>query len=230
MDINTPPPPPPPLLKPVRSLEFYYADRNIVFQVHPLTCSLLRYPNPTVYHPQVSNILYQLHKSVLAARLNLFSGMFILSNGQCQPVDGQDDDHAIQIEDGVAVREDFESLVRHIYGRCVFLPCSHCEHRLSSCTRWTTPLYPVPFLLSVLKLSTRWGLEDGCKLAIYYLVDSKTKFLNLLKFYASIKYDIPEWTHPAFDMLVSADWRLRDLPLLYSYDLSLDIIDLIIKI
>ena len=46
--------------------------------------------------------------------------MFILSNGQQQSEDGQDDDHAVHIEDGVAVREDFEALVRHIYGQYVF--------------------------------------------------------------------------------------------------------------
>jgi len=46
--------------------------------------------------------------------------MFILPNGQQQPKDGQDDDHAVQIEDSVAVREDFEALIKHIYGPCVF--------------------------------------------------------------------------------------------------------------
>ena len=65
-------------------------------------------------------MLYRLHNSVLAARLDLFGGMFVLSNGQRQPEDGNDDDHAVQIEDGVAVREDFEALVRHIYGQYVF--------------------------------------------------------------------------------------------------------------
>jgi hypothetical protein len=75
-----------------------------------------------VYHPQVSNVLYRLHKSILAARLDLFGGMFILSNGQRQPEDGEDDSHAVRIEDGVAVREDFESLVKHIYGQSVFYP------------------------------------------------------------------------------------------------------------
>lgn len=96
-------------------------------------------------------------------------------------------------------------------------------------TRWTAPPYPVSFLLSVLKLSTRWGLEDGRRRAIYYLEDSSTAFPNLLKFHASIVYKIPQWTRPAFDTLVSNDWKLGDLPLLYSYDISLDVIDLVIK-
>ena len=74
-----------------------------------------------LFYSQVSNVLYRLHKLVLAARLDLFGGMFILSNsGQQQPEDGQDDWHPIKIEDGVAVREDFEALIKHIYGRCVF--------------------------------------------------------------------------------------------------------------
>jgi len=81
----------------------------------------------------------------------------------------------------------------------------------------------------VLKLSTRWGSEDGRERAIYYLGDLKAKFPDLLKFHASIKYNIPQWTRPAFDMLVSTDWKLGDLPLLSSYDLSLEIVDLIIK-
>jgi hypothetical protein len=81
----------------------------------------------------------------------------------------------------------------------------------------------------VLKLSTRWGSDDGRERAIYYLADSNTKFPNLLKFHTSIKYNIPQWTRPAFDILVSSDWKLGELPLLANYDLSLEIIDLVIK-
>lgn len=81
----------------------------------------------------------------------------------------------------------------------------------------------------MLKLSTRWGSEDGRERAIYYLGDPKTKFPDLLKFHASIKYNIPQWTRPAFDILVSTDWRLGDLPLLSGHDLSLEIVDLIVK-
>ena len=98
-----------------------------------------------------------------------------------------------------------------------------------TCTRWTAPPYPVPFLLSILKLSTRWGSEDGRERAIYHLGDHGPNFPNLLKFHASIKYNVPQWTRPAFDRLVSTDWKLGNLPLLASYDLSLEIIDLIIK-
>ena len=47
--------------------------------------------------------------------------MFILSNSdQQQSEDGKDDHHPIRIEDGVAVREDFEALIKHIYGQYVF--------------------------------------------------------------------------------------------------------------
>lgn len=100
---------------------------------------------------------------------------------------------------------------------------------LSGCTRWTAPPYPVPFLLSILKLSTRWGSEDGRERAIHYLGDNSTSFSNLLKFHASIQYDVPQWTRPAFDMLVSTDWKLGDLSLLAGYDLSLEVVDLVIK-
>ena len=100
---------------------------------------------------------------------------------------------------------------------------------LNEHTRWTAPPYPISFLLSVLKLSTKWGSEDGRERAIYYLEDPSTKFPNLFKFHASIKYNIPQWTRPAFDILVSTDWNLGELPLLANYDLSLEIIDLVIK-
>ena len=46
--------------------------------------------------------------------------MFILSNGQEHSEDGQNNDHAIRIEDGVTVQEDFEALVKHIYSQYVF--------------------------------------------------------------------------------------------------------------
>ena len=51
--------------------------------------------------------------------------MFILADGRRQLEDGQDDDHTVQIEDGVAVREDFEALIRHIYGQCVAILTVH---------------------------------------------------------------------------------------------------------
>ena len=65
-------------------------------------------------------MLYRLHKSILSTRLDLFGGMFMHSDGQRQHEDGQDDDHTVQIEDGVAVREDFEALLKHVYGQYVF--------------------------------------------------------------------------------------------------------------
>ena len=55
------------------------------------------------------------------------------------------------------------------------------------------------------------------------------KFPNLLKFHASIKYNVPQWTRPAFDVLVSTDWKLGELPLLANYDPSFEAIDLVIK-
>lgn len=81
----------------------------------------------------------------------------------------------------------------------------------------------------MLKLSTRWGSEDGRQRAIHYLGEPNTRFPNLLKFHASIKYDVPQWTRPTFNTLVSTDWKLGDLPLLSSHDLSLEVIDLVIK-
>ena len=109
-------------------------------------------------------------------------------------------------------------------------PTYSCQHRrLSKRARWTAPPHLVPFLLSVLKLSTRWGSEDGRERAIYYLGDPNTRFSNLLKFHASIKYNVPQWTRPTFDILVTDNWKLGDLPLLTTHDLSLEIVDLVIK-
>ena len=46
--------------------------------------------------------------------------MFLFSNGQPKPKDSQDDKHAVWIEDGIPIHEDFEALIRHIYGQCIF--------------------------------------------------------------------------------------------------------------
>lgn len=81
----------------------------------------------------------------------------------------------------------------------------------------------------MLKLSTKWGLDDGRERAIYHLGDLNTRFPSVLKFHASVKYNVPQWARPAFDALVTDDWKLGDLPLLLGYDLSLDIIDLVVK-
>jgi hypothetical protein len=86
----------------------------------------------------------------------------------------------------------------------------------------------VPFLLSVLKISTKWGLPDGREHAIYYLDQPNIKFPNLLKFHASIKYSIPHWVRPTFDILVSADWEMGHLTL-SNYNLWLNLIDLVVK-
>ena len=83
----------------------------------PLPSPSTETSSPRVYL-QVSNVLYRLHKSVLISRLELFGGMFLLPNRESQtgPGDGFDDGHPIRIENGVAVREDFEALLKHIYG------------------------------------------------------------------------------------------------------------------
>ena len=78
-------------------------------------------------------------------------------------------------------------------------------------------------------MSTKWGLSDGWERAIYYLEQAGTSFPNLLKFHSAIKYNVPQWIQPTFDILVSNDWTLSHLPTLASYDLCPDIIDLIVK-
>ena len=101
----------------VRSLEFYFDDGNVVFEVRVPSSFLTRISSSHI-HLQVSGILYCLHKSILASRLDLFGGMFLLPKWESQhtPSDGLDDGHPIQIESGVAIREDFEALLKHIYG------------------------------------------------------------------------------------------------------------------
>ena len=102
-----------PPIDPVRSLEFYYDDGNIVFQVRTTS----PYHNIRSHsHLQVSNILYRLHKSILTSRLELFGGMFQLDDHPQHLNEGADDLHPIRLENGVAVREDFEALLKHIYG------------------------------------------------------------------------------------------------------------------
>lgn len=96
-------------------------------------------------------------------------------------------------------------------------------------TRWNAPPYTVPFLLSVLKMSTKWGLPDGRERAIYYLEQPDVNFPHLLKFHTAVKYDVPQWIRPTFDILVSTDWEIGHVPMLSGYDLCTNLIDLIIK-
>ena len=78
-------------------------------------------------------------------------------------------------------------------------------------------------------MSTRWGLPDGRECAIYYLEQPDTKLPNLLKFHASVKYAIPQWVCPTFDILVSTDWEMGHMTALSGLDLCPDLIDLIVK-
>jgi len=78
-------------------------------------------------------------------------------------------------------------------------------------------------------MSTKWGLPDGRERAIYYLEQPDTEFAYLLKFHAAIKYNVPQWIRPTFDILVSNDWTLGQLSILSDYDLCPNLIDLIIK-
>lgn len=83
-------------------------------------CAVLLSPSPHSgtqprSNSQVSNVLYRVHKSILTSRLELFGGMFQLDN--CQQLnEGNDDLHPVQLENGVTIREDFEALLKHIYG------------------------------------------------------------------------------------------------------------------
>ena len=78
-------------------------------------------------------------------------------------------------------------------------------------------------------MSTKWGLPDGRERAIYYLEQPDTEFPNLLKFHAAIKYNIPRWVRPTFDILVSTDWEMGHLLLLSGHDLCPGLIDLVVK-
>lgn len=78
-------------------------------------------------------------------------------------------------------------------------------------------------------MSTKWGLLDGRERAIYYLEQPDVNFPNVLKFHASIKYRIPQWVRPTFDILVSTDWQMGHMVTLSGYDLCPDLVDLIIK-
>lgn len=78
-------------------------------------------------------------------------------------------------------------------------------------------------------MSTKWGLPDGRERAIYYLEQPDVEFPNLLKFHTSIKYNIPQWVRPTFDILVSTDWEMGHILMLSGYDLCPNIIDLVVK-
>lgn len=72
-------------------------------------------------------------------------------------------------------------------------------------------------MLSIVKMSTKWGLSDGHDRAIYHLEQDNAKFSHLLKFHTGIKYNIPKWVLPAFDLLVSTDWTLGQATILSDY-------------
>jgi len=78
-------------------------------------------------------------------------------------------------------------------------------------------------------MSTKWGLPDGRERAIYYLEQPDTELPNLLKFHASVKYNIPRWVRPTFDILVSTDWEMGHVVALSGHDLCPVLVDLIIK-
>jgi len=78
-------------------------------------------------------------------------------------------------------------------------------------------------------MSTKWGLLDGREHAIHYLEQPDANFPKLLKFHASVKYNIPQWVRPTFDILVSTDWEMGYLLTLSGYDLCPNLIDLVIK-
>ena len=68
-----------------------------------------------------------------------------------------------------------------------------------------------------------------CNSAIYHFEQLDTDFPNILKFYTSIKYGIPQWARPTFNILVSTDWQMGHMVTLSGYDLCPDLVDLIIK-
>jgi len=78
-------------------------------------------------------------------------------------------------------------------------------------------------------MSTKWGLLDGRERAIFYLEQLDTSFPNILKFHTAVKYSVPQWVRPTFDILVTTNWRMGHMAMLSGHDLCPDLIDLIIK-
>ncbi|KAJ7254471.1 hypothetical protein C8J57DRAFT_1518603 [Mycena rebaudengoi] len=153
---------------PVRDERYYFSDGGLIFQC--------------------GNILYNLHKTRLLLKSEFFRDMLDIQHG----VDGQDDDHPINLNTSGIVNVDFRNLLIFLY--------DHDE--VSNPT--------LPYLISVLKLSKFLRIPTGVTYAVNCL-PTHPDFTPATQLQLARQYEIQDWVDPAFRALIER--RLSDISL-----------------
>lgn len=99
-------------------------------------------------------------------------------------------------------------------------------------SRRTVPPFPVPFILSVLKLSSKWDMVDGRSWAIRQLkagAPSAQEFTSIMKLHVALKYQIPQWISPSFTALVTSDWTMDQLSCIPANEIMVEMFDIILR-
>ncbi|KAF7288226.1 putative Glycerol-3-phosphate O-acyltransferase [Mycena chlorophos] len=140
---------------------FYLTDGNIYFLV--------------------KNIVFRLHKSILANKIGFFNDMFSMAE-QTKPLDGFDHQHAINLN-GADIRLDvFEFL-------CVFL------YERDDVDQPTLDYY-----VALIRVAHMWNIPSAMKYATREL-PLHPGFTAALKIQLARQYDIPDWFDSAFSEL-----------------------------
>ncbi|KAJ7807164.1 hypothetical protein B0H13DRAFT_2422068 [Mycena leptocephala] len=132
-------------------------------------------------------LLYNLHPSILGSRSTFFQSMFSLPRGLTASTqvlsEGTIDENPIQLPSTIT-QFDFDNLLIYLYKG----PSVHPKTN--------------EFLVSVLALSTFFGIDDGVSHAIAEFTRPGNKFDAALQFQLARCYRVDDWIEPAFRKLV----------------------------
>ncbi|KAJ7434921.1 hypothetical protein B0H11DRAFT_2289560 [Mycena galericulata] len=155
-----------------RHPKFYFQDGSAVFQL---------------WYMGRPGVLYKLHHSFLGSRSAFFDTLFSLPRGpDVDPAvrsEGQSDANPIVLPTDLN-QYDFDHLLCYIYTG----PSTHPKTD--------------DFLVSVLKLSTFFQMEDGIAHAVQELTFKGENFHPALQFELARRYRVDHWIEPAFRRLI----------------------------
>ncbi|KAF8149765.1 hypothetical protein K438DRAFT_1988650 [Mycena galopus ATCC 62051] len=164
--------------------QYYFDDDSAVFQLYFRHCP---------------GILYKLHSSVLGFRSAFFKTLFSLPRGpDASPevrAEGTSDANPIRLPSDLD-QHDFDHLLCYIYQGPTMHPKTD------------------DFLVSVLKLSTFFQIEDGIAHAIQAFELQGHRFDAALQFELARRYRVDQWIDPAFHKLMKLPLKDLDLPLM----------------
>ncbi|KAJ6452932.1 hypothetical protein C8R45DRAFT_915948 [Mycena sanguinolenta] len=167
-----------------RHPQYYFNDGSAVFQLYFRHCP---------------GILYKLHSSVLGFRSAFFKTLFSLPRGpDIDPevrTEGASDANPIKLPPDLN-QYDFDNLLCYIYQGPTMHPKTD------------------DFLVSVLKLSTFFQIEDGIAHAIQEFKLKGHLFDAALQFELARRYRVDQWIDPAFRKLMRLPLTDLDLPLM----------------